>query len=193
MCEGHSSFASPVARLWALFPDESQSKSLIEAARYVTEANVSSKLALLQETLMRIARGLPDFDGRSSLKTWSFTIATRVAMDHFRKLGAKPATEEFPATEPPADQPSPDERLALDQMNTCVREVIAGLPAEYRAAILLYDIGELSARETAACDCSEATAKIRIHRARAKLREALGKECDFYHSEDNVLRCHRRD
>ena len=131
-------------------------------------SDVSNTEDLLQETLMRIARGLPDFDGRSSLKTWSFTIATRVAMDHFRKLGAKPATEEFPATEPPADQPSPDERLALDQMNTCVREVIAGLPAEYRTAILLYDIGELSA-----CDCSEATAKIRIHRARTKLREAL--------------------
>lgn len=149
---------------------------------------------LLQETLIRVARGLPDFNRRSSLKSWTFTIATRVAMDHFRKHGDKPATLDLPATEPPASDPEPDERLAIEQMNACVQEVIAALPTDYRAAILLYDLGELSARETAAaCGCSQATAKIRIHRARTKLREALRKECDFYHGDDNVLRCHRRD
>jgi len=40
---------------------------------------------LLQETLVRITRGLPGFAGRSSLKTWAFSIATRTAVDHFRK------------------------------------------------------------------------------------------------------------
>ena len=40
---------------------------------------------LLQETLLKIARALPDFEGRSSVKTWAFTIATRVATDHFRR------------------------------------------------------------------------------------------------------------
>jgi RNA polymerase sigma-70 factor (ECF subfamily) len=36
---------------------------------------------LLQETLIRIARGLPEFAGRASVKTWAFSIATRVAAD----------------------------------------------------------------------------------------------------------------
>jgi RNA polymerase sigma-70 factor (ECF subfamily) len=40
---------------------------------------------LLQETLVKIARGLPAFEGRSSVKTWAFSIATRVATDHFRR------------------------------------------------------------------------------------------------------------
>ena len=40
---------------------------------------------LLQETLLRIARGLTHFEGRSSVKTWAFTIATRIAADHFRR------------------------------------------------------------------------------------------------------------
>ncbi len=40
---------------------------------------------LLQDTLLKIARALPGFEGRSSVKTWAFTIATRVATDHFRR------------------------------------------------------------------------------------------------------------
>jgi RNA polymerase sigma-70 factor, ECF subfamily len=150
---------------------------------------------ILQETLLRIARGLPDFDGRSLVKTWAFTIATRAAMDHFRKHGSVPAAlDDCAAADLPDSAPTPEERVALDQMNACVREVVAGLPEDYRAAILLHDFGGLSARETAtACGCTEATAKVRIHRARAKLKEALRSECAFYRDEDNVLRCHRRD
>ncbi len=40
---------------------------------------------LLQETLLKIARALPGFEGRSSVKTWAFSIATRVAADHYRR------------------------------------------------------------------------------------------------------------
>lgn len=150
---------------------------------------------LLQQSLLRIARGLPDFDGRSSVKTWAYTIATRTAMDHFRKSGAEPQrADEGEAADLEDDAPTPEQQLALKQMNACVREVIAGLPEEYRSAILLHDFSGLSARDTAtACGCSEANAKVRIHRARAKLKAALQKECTLYRDEDNVLRCHRRD
>jgi RNA polymerase sigma-70 factor (ECF subfamily) len=150
---------------------------------------------LLQQTLMRIARGLPDFDGRSSVKTWAYTIATRTAMDHFRKSGNEPPlVDESEAAGVEDGAPTPEQRLALEQMNACVREIIAGLPEEYRTAILLHDFSGLSARDTAAaCGCSEANAKVRIHRARAKLKAALQKECTLYHDEDSVLRCHRRD
>ncbi|MBS4095466.1 MAG: RNA polymerase sigma factor [Sulfuricella sp.] len=150
---------------------------------------------LLQQSLLRIARGLPDFDGRSSVKTWAYTIATRTAMDHFRKSGAEPQrADENEAADLEDDAPTPEQQLTLKQMNACVREVIAGLPEEYRSAILLHDFSGLSARDTAtACGCSEANAKVRIHRARAKLKAALQKECTLYRDEDNVLRCHRRD
>lgn len=165
--------------------------------RYLQRVAVDRGLAedLLQETLLRIARGLPDFKGGSSVKTWAYTIATRTALDHFRKRGASSlVVDESEAAELSDDAPTPEQRLALEQMNTCVREVVAALPEEYRAAILLHDFGGLTARETAAaCGCSEANAKARIHRARAKLKEALEKECALYRDEDHVLRCHRRD
>lgn len=39
---------------------------------------------LAQETLMCINKGLPTFAGRSSIKTWAFSIANRVAADYLR-------------------------------------------------------------------------------------------------------------
>jgi len=55
--------------------------------RYLSRLSGSRATAddLLQETLVKIARGLPGFEGRSSVKTWAFSIATRVATDHFRR------------------------------------------------------------------------------------------------------------
>ena len=85
------------------------------------------------------------------------------------------------------------EQVIIDEMNSCVREVIEHLPHDYRAAIVLHDLQGLTADETAeVCDCSVATAKIRIHRGRKRLREALSKECQFYYDRNQVLRCDRK-
>jgi RNA polymerase sigma-70 factor (ECF subfamily) len=50
--------------------------------RYVGNRAIAEDLQ--QETLVRVARGLPSFAGRSSIKTWAFSIASRVAADYFR-------------------------------------------------------------------------------------------------------------
>jgi RNA polymerase sigma-70 factor (ECF subfamily) len=152
---------------------------------------------LLQETLIKIERGLPGFQGRSSLETWSFTIATRVAADHFRRPEARARIvemEENDASEDPADAgPDVGERLIIKEMNSCIRGVIDSLPEDYRAALVLHDLQGLTANETAAvCGCSLATAKIRIHRARKRLQQALEKECTFYRDREDVLRCDRK-
>jgi RNA polymerase sigma-70 factor (ECF subfamily) len=160
--------------------------------RYV--GNPATAEDLLQETLIRLARGLPEFEGRSSLKTWAFSIATRVATDHFRRPEHRlriVEMDEAPQVSDPGR--SADQRLVIDEMNACVRQVIASLPEDYRAALVLHDLEGLTAQQTAdACGCSLATAKIRLHRARLRLREALGRECDFYRDSDNVLRCDRK-
>ena len=44
---------------------------------------------LFQEASIKIAQGLPGFEGRSTLKTWAFRIAHRVCLDHFRKSSSK--------------------------------------------------------------------------------------------------------
>lgn len=74
-----------------------------------------------------------------------------------------------------------------------MRRVINALPEDYRAALVLHDLEGLTAQQTAeVCGCSVATAKIRIHRARGRLREALREECDFYRDGEAVFRCDQK-
>lgn len=164
--------------------------------RYLARLAGDSTVAedLLQETLIRIARGLPGFAGRSSLKTWSFSIATRVAADHFRKpVNRVQVVEVDDSAEVPDSDVAVDERLVFDEMNHCVRQVIDSLPEDYRSALVLHDLeGHTAAEIAEICGCSLPTAKIRIHRARARLREALQDQCEFYHDSESVFRCDRK-
>jgi RNA polymerase sigma-70 factor (ECF subfamily) len=148
---------------------------------------------LLQEALIRVSRGLPSFDGRSSVKTWAFAIATHVAADHFR--GAGPATQASEIDDAMLVDPTPsvDDRLVVDEMNVCVRQIVASLPADYRDAVVRHDLEGSSAKEMAdLCGCSVATAKIRIHRGRTRLKAAFEEQCTFHRDTDLVLRCSRR-
>lgn len=147
---------------------------------------------LLQETLVRIARGLPQFEGRSSIKNWAYRIATNVAIDFIRKT-SKVGFEEFGQDEDVSDLDEED-RLVLDEMNECVRGVIDELPPDYRAALVLFNLQGKSVAETAQIlDISVATAKIRIHRGKKRLREALNNQCEFYSTAEGNIRCDRKN
>ena len=153
--------------------------------------NAADAEDLLQETLIRIARGLPQFEQRSSVKTWVYRIATTVAIDFFRRTN-KDHFIEFNETDDCSDFDE-DDRLVLDEMNACVRDVIDGLPPDYRAALVLYNLQGKSVEETARiCEVSVSTAKMRIHRAKARLQKALGEKCVFYTSPDGKLRCDKK-
>ena len=160
--------------------------------RYVGDFALADDL--LQETLIRITRGLPAFEGRSSVKTWAFSIATRVAADHFRKPAHRVRIVDLDETPDLTDSaPSIEQRLVIDEMNACVRKVIDSLPGDYRAALVLHDLERLTAAQVAEiCDCSLPTAKIRIFRARLRLRKALEAECILYRDTENVLRCDQK-
>jgi RNA polymerase sigma-70 factor (ECF subfamily) len=147
---------------------------------------------LLQETLMRIARALPEFEGRSSPKNWAYRIATNVAIDFLRKT-KKGDFIEFGGSEDRSEVDEED-RLVLEEMNDCVRGVIDGLPPDHRAALILFNLEGRSVAETAQIlGISVAAAKVRIHRAKARLKAALARECDFYTSDDGNLRCDRKN
>src|SRR5450759_3550194 len=90
--------------------------------------------------------------------------------------------------------PDPGPRVDLlaeqAEMSECVRGVVDEMPDDYRAVLLLRDAHGLSSREIAELlDISVATAKIRIHRARARLRAALEEACAFETDDRGVLVC----
>lgn len=149
---------------------------------------------LLQETFVRATRGLEGFAERASLKTWVYTIATRVAADYLRHPDRRTRIVEIAEVDEPSDTGEPaDEQLIVDEMNQCVREVIDSLPEGYRSALVLHELEGMTAAQVAdVSECSIATAKIRIHRGRNRLREALQRSCNFYHDGDNSLRCDRK-
>jgi RNA polymerase sigma-70 factor (ECF subfamily) len=153
--------------------------------------NAADADELLQETLMRVAQGLPRFEGRSSPKTWAFRIATHVAIDFLRRSRADALAELTPASE--VSDIDEEDALIVDEMNACVRQVIDGLPVEYRAPLVLQALeGRTIAEIAEVCEITVATAKVRVHRARARLREALDRQCDFYQSEAGDVRCDRK-
>jgi len=194
---GYCDFGGVMDPETSRFVFEDVAKELSSPLRRYLERLVGNRATaddLLQDTLLKIARGLPEFEGRSSIKTWAFTIATRVATDHFRRPQSRAQMVEIDETGPNhvADA-EVDQRLVIDEMNSCVREVIDSLPEDYRTALVLHDLeGQTAMQVAEIADCSLATAKIRIHRARRRLKEALDQECSFYRDEDNVFRCDRK-
>ena len=80
--------------------------------------------------------------------------------------------------------------MEQSEMSACVQKYMAGLPDSYRAVILLHDAEGLTNPEIAEMlGISLATVKIRIHRAREKLRVALGQACSFSADERGVVVC----
>lgn len=163
--------------------------------RYVGDKSVADDL--MQETLVRISRGLSSFENRSNVKTWAFAIATRVAVDYYRqpehRLKIVDVLDMADSEELAVDESAIDQRLAAGEMDICIREVVASLPEDYRAALVLHDLEEMTARQVAEiCGIPISTVKIRVHRARKRLREALKTQCEFYRDDNSVFRCYRK-
>jgi len=171
-------------------------------ARMAGEAEAED---LAQEVFAKVSRSLGNFRGDAELSTWVYRIATNTALDRLRRRG-KPADPVDPSTVDYAVAVEGDRnvwtdeirqtlegRVIRDEMNACIREVVNGLPATYRTVIILGDLEGFQDKEIAEIlGLSLRNAKIRLHRARVQLREALEKACVFYRSEDNELACDRK-
>ena len=153
---------------------------------------------LTQDTYARALERIGQLRDPQAALAWLYRIATTVSLDRLRQR--RPATiplDEVALSgqdpERAADgerQPSLLTALEQSEMSECVQGYLAQLPGDYRIAILLHDAHGLSNPEIAELlGCSLATAKIRVHRARARLRETLDAACSFEVDERGVLVC----
>lgn len=128
----------------------------------------------VQDSLLQIARKLPEFEGRSSLTSWSYAVARSACSHRRRGLKNRPPVEDEFADERVSEAPSP-ERIASDaELSRLLHEVLDRLPDDYREVIVLRDIEGLTTPEAAeAVGLSVDALKSRLHRARSALREAL--------------------
>jgi RNA polymerase sigma-70 factor (ECF subfamily) len=155
---------------------------------------------LTQEVFMRISRALADFRGESSLSTWIYKIATNAALDLMRRQAFKPgeplSLEDDLEAETGANLEDrnpwtgekpllPEKQVIRQFMDDCISGYIQQLPENYRTVLVLSEYERLSNKEIAAVlDLSVDTVKIRLHRARAKLKEYLLDNCEYYWSDE---------
>jgi RNA polymerase sigma-70 factor (ECF subfamily) len=150
---------------------------------------------LAQETFIRIFDKLKTFRGEASLHTWIYRIATNVSIDCFRGKAARQdkVNQSFEAFEEEwqdQDAPTPEHEIEQSEMSRCVQQFILRLPLPYRTVIVLHDLQGLKIQDIAdVLECSVDTVKIRLHRARKKIREFLHAGCELDHDERNVLVC----
>jgi RNA polymerase sigma-70 factor (ECF subfamily) len=138
---------------------------------------------ILQESFIKIFRHIGTFDGRSSLSTWIYRIATNEALMFLRKQRPEVVSVEEPGeTESEEQDPLqivdfcclPEEELMSAEAQVQLDQAVDGLPASLRIVFVLRDLQALSTRETAeVLGLSEMAVKTRLSRARLRLRDSL--------------------
>jgi RNA polymerase sigma-70 factor (ECF subfamily) len=152
---------------------------------------------LAQDTYARaLARSAQLRDPQAAL-AWLYRIGTTVTLDRLRQRRPVAVALDDEEAAAAADRQRPpsllESALERSEMSECVQGYLAALPDDYRVAILLHDSHGLSNPEIAdLLGCSLATVKIRVHRARNRLRETLAGACSFEIDERGVLVCEPR-
>lgn len=140
-----------------------------------------------QEALMSIVRGLGKFDGRSSVATWVYRIATNASLDELRRRRRRPvpslddrspndATATTRTERHHHETPDPDAGLRIDSIGDRIEldAALEALPEDFRVAIVLRDVGDLDYAEIAdTLGIPVGTVKSRIARGRAALAHHL--------------------
>ena len=177
---------------------ELSDQDLVEAARQGDRAAVEELLArheqqiyrfglrmcrhpedakeVLQETMLAMARSLPDFRGQSSVATWLYTIARSFCIKQRRLRRAQPRQLEplDAVRDASSDAASPEETAAKREVERALDDGIAALAPKYREVLLLRDAEGLTAPEVASVlGLSIEAVKSRLHRGRLALRASL--------------------
>jgi len=146
---------------------------------------------LIQETFIKVQKNLNQLKEETKLSSWIFRIAYNLCQDHFRKMSQSSESDRV-LTEKKEILAEPifQKELEQHQMGECVQDKIRLLPESYQTVLVLFDLMEFSHQEIAdIIDISVENVKVRLHRARKKLKTILEKECTFEVDERNVLVC----
>jgi len=180
--------------------DEYYSRILLYLTRI---AGLNDAEDIAQDVFDKVHGGLKRFQGKSKLSTWIYRIATNTAIDRSRSAVYKHATESVSmdgsddrdAQHGLEDQKAPatEQMVIQKEMRDCINEYIDKLPPDYKIVIVLSELEGISNKEIAdILGISLSNVKIRLHRARTRLKAVLNEACEFYYTEQNTLACDRK-
>jgi RNA polymerase sigma-70 factor (ECF subfamily) len=167
-------------------------------ARYLSQlVGEDDAYDLTHVVLLKVSRSLVSFRGESSLATWIFRIATNSAHTHLLSSNAKQREREVHFEDPCSldEFPDPasrgtDHEYIRREMNSCIRNIVDQLPENYSTVLLLSEFEEFTNPEIAEIlGLNIDTVKIRLHRARVRLRKSMECQCSVYRDERNELAC----
>lgn len=131
---------------------------------------------ICQDAFLKAFSSLKSFNSEYRFSTWLFTIAYRVSLNKMRRKRAVTGDIDFASL--PMDAPSAFEATLesedAEQVRSLIWESVDKLSPPQRACVLLFYRHEMSCQELARIvQLPLATVKSHLHRARAKLRDAL--------------------
>jgi RNA polymerase sigma-70 factor (ECF subfamily) len=150
---------------------------VFRAARSVV-ADAAEAEDVMQAAYVRAFLGLERFEGRASFATWITRIAIHEAVARVRRGKRRSASMiEIGAREAPV--PSPEQSAATGELRAILTAAIDKLPDPLRRAFVLREVEQMSSAETAAVlGITEDAVKVRVHRARAALRDTISTSFD---------------
>jgi RNA polymerase sigma-70 factor, ECF subfamily len=163
---------------------------------------------LTQTVMVKVSKGLRNFRGDSTLSTWIYRVATNTALDQLRNRAMNWTGHQSGSTgiRMESEVESVESGIALEkqtpsieatiirkEMNECIREFVDRLPENYKTVMVLSELEGFQNSEIAEIlGISLDTVKIRLHRARDRLRKELGTGCNFFRDERNEFACDRK-
>ena len=179
--------------------DEAAFRTIVDrhdrALRRVARTFVRTSSAadeVVQETWLAVVRGLDDFEGRSSLRTWIFSILVNRARTYavrdarsvpFSALESDDGPTVEPAafgadgrwsSAPPRLDGDPETGLLAAELREHLLQAVDTLPPAQRAVITLRDLVGVSPEEVCELlELNDGNQRVLLHRARARVRTAL--------------------
>lgn len=140
---------------------------LYRAARAITHSDVDAE-DVLQQTWLNVFRHLAQFRGDAAFTTWATRIAVHEAIATVRKRPILAEVRNDRTGE------VPDDPVARAQLGKLLEQCLNAIPQGNREVMVLRDLLELDTAETASClGLSEEAVRVRLHRARAAVAEAI--------------------
>jgi RNA polymerase sigma-70 factor, ECF subfamily len=130
----------------------------------------------VQDVFIVVHRRLAEFEGRSSLRSWLFGIARRVAHDHRRRIGRKERGEELPEVLPDPHGTTPAGEVERAQAVRVLHEILASLDDDKREVFILAELEQMTVPEIAAAiGINLNTAYSRLRAGRAAFDQAVAR------------------
>lgn len=143
---------------------------------YRMAGNADDACDVLQDSYLRAFRALERFRGDSAVSTWLYRITANCASSHLsrRARTRHDRVEDCLSLIDDCPRSDPEAMAETSLDRTRVAAALAELPARLRSVVVLRDIYDLSHEAIAKeLNITETAAKVRLHRARKKLRERL--------------------